>query len=318
MRFWDGFFSSLYFVEGVVYNTGLKMNVHALIDKISIKSTEILVVTNKVFSKSIDSPSYAEHLKNIELQVPAIDGEGSYEVQAETLAGEMDPAFLIYRWKGSEYPTLIYHHGNLERPFNFSWYMKNTFRDIFAAKGEQINANLIAVRAPLHKGSIIKYAKKIGHLTNFIALLSVSTRLIEHLVSFFKPQSQGRIIVCGISLGGLAANLHRTYYNTADIYLPLCAGAALGDVFMTSAYRRVAKIVHDNRDIVQNIIDFEEKFKNIETDNVFPLLARYDQLFRFERQNLSYKGHPVEVLEKGHWTAALSSRALRRHIIHHI
>jgi hypothetical protein len=306
------------FQNRTVLQYRVKMNIHALIDNISIKSTEILVVTNKIFSKSIDSPPYTEHFENIELKVPAVNGEGMYEVRAETLAGEMDPAFLIHQWKGADYPTLIYHHGNLERPFNFHWYMKNTFRDIFVSKGDEIEANLIVIRAPYHKGSIIKYAKRIGYLTNFIALLSVSARLIEHLVSFIKNNTGGRVIVCGISLGGLAANLHRTYFNTADVYIPLCAGAALGDVFMTSAYRRVAKIVHDNKDIVQDIIDFEDEFKLIHTDNVFPLLARYDQLFRFEKQKESYAGHPVEVLDKGHWTGALSSRDLRCHILRHI
>lgn len=294
------------------------MNIHALFDNISIKSTEVLVVSNKLFSRSIDSPPYAEHLKGISLDYAPIDGEGLYEVEAETLAGRMDPAFLVYQWKGEEYPTLIYHHGNLERPFNFQWYMKNTFRDIFIRSRESVEANLIVLRAPYHKGSIIRYTKHIGHLTNFIALLSVSTRLMEELVGFFKSGKNSRVIVAGISLGGLVANLHRAYFNSADVYIPLCAGAALEDLFTSSAYKRVAGTVYKNTEAVKEIIDFEKDFQKVQTRNLYPLLARYDQLFRYERQRESYEGYPVEVLDKGHWTGALSSQQLRRHILRHI
>ena len=294
------------------------MNIHALCDTISIKSTEVLVVGSKLFTKSASSPTYAEHLNGITLKHPCINGIGRYEVEAETLAGKLDPAFLVQQWKGEEYPTLIYHHGNLERPFNFHWYMKNTFRDIFMRSDQPIEANLIALRAPYHRGSYIRYARNIGHLKNFIAMLSVSVRLIEDLVSHFKNRTKGRIIVAGISLGGLAANLHRTYFNSADVYIPLCAGASLEDVFTTSAYKKVIDIVYENKEAIREIIDFEGDFRKVTTENVFPLLARYDQLFRFERQRESYEGYPVEVLDKGHWTAALSSKALRRHILRFI
>lgn len=290
------------------------MNIHSLIDQISIKSTEILIINNKIFSKDIKSPTYVEHFENIRLNIPEIDGEGTYEVKAETAAGAMDPAFLIHQWKGEDYPSIIYHHGSLERPFNFQWYMKNTFRDIFTSYKKPIEANLIAIRAPYHKGSILKYAKRIRYLTNFIAMLSVSAKLIDYLVDYLKSAGKGRVIVSGVSLGGLAANLHRTYFNTADVYIPLCAGASLGDVFLTSSYRRVTKIVYEHRDKVNDKLDFENDFKKIKTSNVFPLQARYDQLFRYERQMESYAGHPVKVLDKGHWTGSLSSKQLRKHI----
>ena len=294
------------------------MNFHSLIDHISIKGTEVLVVNNKIFSKSIESPTYVEHLKSIKLKIPEILGEGEYEVEAETTAGAMDPAFLIHQWKGGDYPSILYHHGSLERPFNFRWYMKNTFRDIFVSYREPIEANLIALRAPFHRGSILKYTKRMRHLTSFTAMLSVSAKLIDFLVDYLKTAGKGQVIVSGVSLGGLAANLHRTYFNTADVYIPLCAGASLSDVFLTSAYKRVAKIVQDQREIVNEKLDFEKDFRGVNSNNVFPLLAKYDQLFHFERQKESYGWHPVTVLDKGHWTAAFSSKLLRQHIFNTI
>ncbi len=294
------------------------MNIHSLIDRTSIKGTEVLLTNNKVFSRSIESPTYVEHLKIIKLKIPKILGEAEYQVEAETAAGTMDPAFLIHQWKGEDYPSIIYHHGSLERPFNFHWYMKNTFRDIFVSYREPIEANLIAIRSPFHRGSILKYAKRMGYLTSFTAMLSVSAKLIDFLVDYLKSTGKGPVIVSGVSLGGVVANLHRSYFNTADIYIPLCAGASLSDVFMTSGYKRVAKIVLDQKEIVNEKLDFEKDFRSVNSDNVFPLLAKYDQLFHFERQKESYDGHPVTVLDKGHWTAAFSSKLLRKHIFNTI
>ena len=65
-------------------------------------------------------------------------------------------------------------------------------------------------------------------------LLSVSVKLIEALVQYLKSEGNGKIMVLGISLGGWVTNLHRSFYNSADIYVPIFAGAALGEVFVTS------------------------------------------------------------------------------------
>lgn len=278
----------------------------------------MLVVSSRVFGKSLSSPAYAEHLEGITLRYSPVKGAGFYEVEADTLTGRLDPAFLVYQWKGEKYPTVIYHHANLERPFNFHWYMKNTFRDIFVRSGQPVEANLIAVRAPYHRGFYIRYIKNIVYLKNFTAMLSVSVRLIEELVSHLKTRTNGRIIAAGISLGGLAVNLHRAHFNSADVYIPLCAGVSLADVFATSATRKVIRSVYGDERAVKEIVDFEEEFRKVKTKNVFPLLARHDQLFCFERQMESYRGYPVEVLDRGHWTGALSSKALRRHLLRFI
>jgi len=113
--------------------------------------------------------------------------------------------------------------------------------------------------------------------------------------------------------------LHRAYYDTADAYIPMLAGAALGDIFINSAYRKLTgQQALDNPEVITNLLDFEKEFKEIDSHNVFPLLARYDQIITYERQKLSYDGHCVQVIEKGHITAAADFAALRQHIHKHI
>jgi hypothetical protein len=73
-------------------------------------------VTSKerFFSSSIESPGYAEHLKDISLEMPGLE-EGFHEVEAQTSFGTLDLAYYFVQWNGKEYQIIIYQHGNNER-----------------------------------------------------------------------------------------------------------------------------------------------------------------------------------------------------------
>lgn len=269
----------------------------------------------RYFSSSVDSPSFAEHLAAVELDLPLIQGEGYYEIPAISLAGPLDPAFQIAQWRGSEFPILIYHHGNNERPFDYGAASKNTFKNIFLAKKDSIPANLIALRAPYHR-SLKDYSKEMTHLSNFMAMLAVSTVLVDSLVRLAHERLISPIVVAGISLGGWVTNLHRAYYGSADIYAPILAGAALEDVFLGSAYRALTgETALQNPEALRQALNFELQFLQAPETNVYPLLARHDQIIRLERQRLSYAKQPVTIINKGHLTAALASERLREHVL---
>lgn len=290
------------------------MNIHIVMDSFPVTVASAVFFRNKLFRESIDSPSYEQLLSSIALQWPEINGEGYYEVPAWTEIGELDPAVHIARWLGGTYPTIIYHHGNNERPFESRVYSKNTFREILLSKKEPVPANLIAIRAPFHR-SFKLYLEYMAHLSTFSTLLCVSTLVAEKLTTYAR-QKGSRVMISGISLGGWVTNLHRTFFNSADIYVPLLAGTAPGDVFTRSVYRKLtAPKAAENPTQVEGVLDFEEQFSRIQTDNVLPLLARYDQLIRFHRQKDSYGNHPVAVINRGHVTGSASSAELRRHIV---
>ena len=293
------------------------MNKHALIDSLPVTLAAAMFRNSKMFRESIESPSYDELLKSTTLKWPEIKGEGCYEVSAHTQVGELDPAFYIARWKGNSFPTLIYHHGNNERPFHNYGFGKNTFKRIFLSVKKDIPANLIVVRAP-HHCCFRTYLRQIAKLSTLTALMTVSVKVVEKLTAFAASKGS-RVVVSGISLGGWVTNLHRIFFNTADFYIPLLAGTIPSDVFTSSIYSKLtASLAHENRPVVEEALDFKEQFARRAEDNIFPLLARYDQVMRFEQQKESYGDRPVTVIDKGHFTGSLASAELRKHILPHL
>jgi hypothetical protein len=289
------------------------MNSHTLLDALTIKAAALSKF--RFFSSSTDSPSFAEHLQAVELELPLIQGEGTYEVPANSLVGPLDPAFQIAQWRGSEFPILIYHHGNNERPFDYGAASKNTFKKIILEKKNAIPANLITLRAPYHR-SLKEYSSEMAHLSNFIAMLAVSTALVDGLVRMAHERLISPIVVAGISLGGWVTNLHRAFFGSADAYVPMLAGAALDDVFLESAYQALtAETARQKPEILKQALNFELQYLQAPEPNVFPLLARHDQIIRLERQRLSYAKHPLTILNKGHVTAALAADQLREHVL---
>jgi len=292
------------------------MNKHIFYDKLTAQIGSAALGKDRFFSNSIESASYTEHLKHISVEIPGIE-EGFHETEAKTLVGKTDPAHYVMQWNGNEYPTIIYHHGNNERPFDFRWFAKNSFKKIFVDVKKPLEANIIAVRAPFHKGSLRHYQKKITCLSNFMAMLTTSVKLIEQIIDNIKKDTYtSTVLVSGISLGGWVTNLHRSFYNSADAYVPLLAGAALDHLFTGSAYKKMGGLIaRENPDKIREILNFEKEFKKVMDDSVFPLLGRYDQYIQYERQKRCYKNQPVKLLETGHVTSLLAADQLRKHIL---
>lgn len=295
------------------------MNRHELLDLFSVILSSRTSGGRRYFSRTTETPGFRDYLPRVSLDLPSFTGEGVYEVAATAPPRAADPAFRVYRWKGPGYPTLIWHHGALERPFDFGRMAKNIFRGIFPPESSPPDANLILVRAPWHAGPPEEYHRVVSSLMGFMAVLATSVRLIDALVARLREMESGPVALSGISLGGWVVNLHRTYLNTADAYIPLLAGAALGELFLTSDFRRMTSphaLLLPGR--IRRALDFEADFRAVRDSNVFPILARHDRFIRYDRQAPAYEGHPVRVLEKGHITAALSPGLLREHILEHV
>ncbi len=291
------------------------MNKHILFDKLTAAIASAAIGKNKFFSESLESKGYKEYLKETELSVTSLE-KGIHEANAKTSIGELDPAYYVARWRGKDYPTIIYHHGNNERPFDFSRFAKNSFKTIFYDSKDPIDANLIAIRAPFHNDSLKSYQKVVGHLSNFVAMLSTSVKLIEHIIQYLKKEAEAPILVSGISLGGWVTNLHRSFFNTADAYVPLLAGAALDHLFTGSNYKKMGgRIARENPDKIRQTLNFEKEFQKVTDNNVFPLLGRYDQYIHYERQRKSYENKSFKVIDKGHVTSFMAPNELRNHLL---
>jgi len=197
------------------------MNIHTLLDGITAWTGALAARKQKFFSQSIESPSFSEYFEQLSLEVPEIDGEGEHFVEVKSPHQELDPALWIYRWQGWSHPTIIFHHGNNEDPFDMGRSAKQSIKMIFEPYKEENVANIIALRAPFHGISLKEYTSRIAQLSNFVALIAASVVLAESLVKQIKEHSGQPVLISGISLGGWVTNLHRSFYNSADCYVPL-------------------------------------------------------------------------------------------------
>ncbi len=194
--------------------------------------------------------------------------------------------------------------------------MKNTFYNILVREKDSIEANLICVRAPYHNCSIRDYQERMLHIGNFMEMVSTGVVLIQGLVELLRKSGEGETIVCGVSLGGFASNLHRSFFNSARGYAPLMAGTLLGELFVTSSYRRLTSSrALRNRDRLRRLMNFREEFLLVKDDNVFPLLARHDAYVEYRVQKEGYGTHPVSTIDAGHITGALRAAELREHLL---
>jgi hypothetical protein len=292
------------------------MNKHVFFDNLTASIGALVAGKKKFFAKSIQSPSFEEQVAAVELELPSLFGEGIYEVRAKTLVGDLDPAFRIAQWKGNDYPTIIYHHGNNERPFDFKKTAKNTFYNIFINTKETIDANLIVVRAPFHNCALKQYQESMLDLSNFTAMIATSARLNEKIIKEIRKESTKPIITTGISLGGWVTNLHKGIFNSSTAYAPLMAGTFLGELFLKSKYRKMTSdIALDNPEEIRRVLNFDDIFKRRNTQNLFPLISKYDQFIEYAVQRESYNGYPLKTIECGHVTGAINIKALRDHVI---
>lgn len=291
------------------------MNRHELLDIATISASKLLLRGGGFFSRSLASPPLEAVVHDATVDLEALRAGNVEMVDAQTSVGAFRTAYRVVRWTGADAPTLIYHHGSGERPFETEWFSSNSVRRIFGADGEAIPANLIVLRAPFHDRSSSAYVRAMGDLANFVGMLAASTALLETVTDRLERRGCPAVLASGISLGGWVVNLHRAVYGSADRYVPVFAGARLDELFLSSIYRKLAaESARTNPDVLRRVLDFEPAFRAVDADDCVPLLARYDRIIEFETQRPAYEDHDLAVLEKGHVTGSLATDDLRQHV----
>jgi hypothetical protein len=292
------------------------MNIHVVLDDITSSIGSLLAGKKKFFSADLESRPFKELIQSIEADLPSINSTGTYEIGAKSQYIQLDTAVKIDKWMGYENPTIVYHHGNNERPFSYKARAKNSFFNVFAKSRDRFKANLIVVRAPFHDCSLKQYQEKMACLSHFMLMIATSVKINEMIVRELKTNSASPVITCGMSLGGWVTNLHRTYFNSSDAYIPLLAGTFLGELFLHSSYR---KLVGSNALLepgtIRKYLNFNSEFDKIKEKNVFPILALYDRFIEYDIQKKSYEGHDIKTIEAGHVTGSLNSNVFRAHCL---
>jgi hypothetical protein len=281
---------------------------HTGIDRLHVAITSRVVPA--VFRHGIESPSLAEHLAAVQLELPPLTVARHYTLTAHTLMGELEAGFQVRLGPRPELPLLVYHHGIGEMPYDKS------FRGIFRSR-VPIPAHLVAVRAPYHR-TWLDLVPGLATLGNFLALCAVSVTLIEKLRRLFVARGARGCLIAGTSLGGFLGLMHHLTYGTAEAYVPLLAGPDIAHVMLDTHFRRfLAPSACTNAARLQALLDCRQAFQASATQRVFPLLARYDldMLYAHHAACYAASGVPVVTVERGHITGGLAFAALRRHIL---
>lgn len=275
------------------------MNKHILGDKL------FLLVTNTFgkpfFRLSSDTPLFDEHMRKTTVEIPPFNGEGTYDVSAATLAGPLTAGFRVLHWKGPEASTLIYHQGGGEIPFDRTIckaYPTNAATDL----------NVIAVRTPC-QNTLSELTESFAHFNTYLAMMASVIQLTEGLVQSEFINQSPFTLVCGYSLGGFVTNRHHLIYNSADAYVPIVAGTLHGEIFLSTV--PAARTIRRRPHYIRDRLNFSEAWAQRIHENVFPVLARYDQLNRLDVQGPSYGDMDVTLWPGGHLYGANRPHLIR-------
>lgn len=299
----------------------MKKFLSQLIDRWVILLSAFMLGNIRYFRKSIESPDFEKHIHHVSVEAPVIDGKGVYHVSGETFAGNLETSVVVRLWKGHEYPTIFYQHGNVERIVNLFPYRENVFKRIFYPKTLELpDYNLILIRSFMD-GEILEHQQRIQDLNYFMARLAFYAVLEEKIIQSFQVYGKKKklkmvYILAGNGFGGTVVNLHRAYFNTATAYVPLLAGANPGHIFTESDYRRLAgKRVRQNKRHVENRLNFENDFVRVMSHNVYPMLAYYDRVMMYKQQIRGYETKPVNTIYQGHYETFSDTKAIRNHML---
>lgn len=314
------------------------MNLHRMADNMVAALGGLYGDGTKFFRDGTESPHLSEVAAETRLSVSRqgspLELEEGQEVMVQAAYGPFSaPArFTVLLWTGPQEPTLIYHHGSGES--NYTARIRRIAgrldgsprapggaaarRDSPAEAQDGGPANIIACSVP-YNHSLKEYLYGAARLDRWVFLLAASVRLTEALTAHLRAMGCPHIVCAGISLGGWITNLHHTYFDTCDLYSPIFAGAALDDLFTESIYRKLlASSARDSGGRFREALNFEQEFTSRGSENVYPVMARFDQFIRFERQAGIYRADQMTVLERSHTTGAVAYARLAGHLADHL
>lgn len=276
----------------------------ALVDSAFLLGLRLLSWRRRYFRDGFESPPFTAHLSSIRADWPPLGNVGTHELTVETLAGSLDAAVSICAWHGPDAPTLVWHHGGGEYP-------PDTILSGVYPDPTMADANLILVRAPGHDSRF--GVQRVGAtMRTYLATLAVAVAATDHVVE----AARGRTVVAGYSLGGFVTNRHHVHRDTADVYLPLMAGTAHGEIFCTTVPAAAGTTTAVNT--IRERLNFTEAWRSRPHAHVHPVLGRYDRLNLLATQRASYPGVDPTVWPVGHLRGIGAHDRIRRHIGRHL
>ncbi|WP_439620931.1 hypothetical protein [Hyphomonas sp.] len=279
------------------------MNKHILGDRLFL--TLIRLFGTPFFSESVQTASFDEHLRATQLELPDLDQPGFIPVPVSGLADNMQAGLKWIRRSEASAPTILFHQGGGELPFD------RTIGGAFPSNVHS-NINVIAIKTPF-QSDLKELKERFVHFNNYVAMIASVVQLTEALVQAQRDAGSRVILVAGYSLGGFVSCRHHLHYNSADAYVPFVAGTSHAEIFFTTV--KAARSARKHPDIIRSRLNFGDAWKNTDNSNVYPVLAKYDQLNRLSVQGPSYGNLPYELWEGGHLHGARHPEQIREKLL---
>jgi len=143
---------------------------------------------------------------------------------------------------------------------------------------------------------------------------------IDEVVDTHRNNSDQKIALAGVSLGGTIAALHYFYYNSADYYFPIISYPNFGEIildknikeFITN-YNKVSK----NKSI-QRSFRIPKELMNKPKNKIVPILANSDELINFKNASLFWNGYEMVNFNVGHNTIFVKMEEIRKLILNKV
>ena len=284
------------------------MNAHAWLDTAALAAGSLYGDSVKFFREGTDSESLFRVARRTTAEFSGGMTCGEYHIPVTCSSQEGTARFSLISYQDPRLPLLIFCHGSGEH--DYTRRIKRILPDRMRAK-----FNLAAISIPCNR-NLKEYLHGIGSLERFCFLIASSVAVAEQVRIFYQSKGASRVILSGISLGGWVTNLHAALHGTMDEYRPICAGAALDDLFTSSEYRKMAARKVKGQEVrLYEVLNFEREFSDCDRTHVHPLLARYDQYIRYERKKVCYLPKKVRIIDKGNGTTAMDYRALQEFLL---
>lgn len=254
-------------------------------------------------------PARLDRRARVRVEVPAAGGETFLDWWPARVAGAGDAAA-----EPSE-TLVVFHHG-------------------LGEVAHDLVPRLVAARGPLRRRCDWVVLKALHHETygrvserftadrdDFMRCLLGSASVARQVAKAMRGRYR-HLVLCGVSLGGLVAQVEACREPRYDLYVPFVSGPDLRDVLCYSSFSRSiqgARVRAARSGQWRLSLDLSGLLaRDPHGPPIRPLLATHDRLFRHAVQRAAWERVPrarVSSFPGGHITGAANVLALRRHLL---
>ncbi|OGM19504.1 hypothetical protein A2685_00610 [Candidatus Woesebacteria bacterium RIFCSPHIGHO2_01_FULL_37_10] len=253
-------------------------------------------------------PSFREILNNINYSTIKLPDK-PWQIQYKYRNSEGVTNIYLHNEFLTERPSIIFHHG-LGR-------LNPLHLKLFANKILLEKFNLFSVKTAHHDSINELRNKFFNNFTNLSCGICSSVLAIDEIVDTHRNNSDQKISVVGVSMGGSIAALHYFYFNSADYYFPIISYPNFGEIILDKNIKEFVynyESVSKNKSIL-NSFRIPKELMNKPKNKIVPILANSDEIINFKKASDFWKGYEMVNFNVGHNTIFVKIEDIRKLIL---